>query len=175
MGGSTNPKFPRIVRDRTPLLFDGIGYENLSTSQSVASTQAEYVSENTPSYFAGSTQGEATRNVLVLFLIMYYILKEKFKNIKNKKMCVFLSKLENMELIDENSLINNFEFKKFQEYCGNKSIQQYDDYDIARKYMTKYFHDTSGTFMKMKKSDWVQYTNKVLKMLKKGNNNANNY
>jgi hypothetical protein len=72
-----------------------------------------------------------------------------------------------MVSIDEDSLINNPEFKKFQEYCANKSIQQYDEYDIARRYMTKHFHDTSGAFMRMEKSEWVQYTNKILQMLNK--------
>jgi hypothetical protein len=167
MGGSTNPKFPRMARDRTPLLFDSIDYENLSLSQSIGFTQAEDVSENKPSYLAGSSQSEKMLDVFTLFLMMYYFLKEKFQGMKNKKMKDFLDKLEKMKTIDEARLINNSEFIKFQKYCENKSIQQYDEYNIVRKYITKYFHDTSGTFMKMKKSEWVQYTNKILKMLNK--------
>jgi hypothetical protein len=152
-------------KDRTyPLFPNDIGMEYPMTRQSMGFPQAEYASENNPDPYLGETnQDESTSNIFLLFIAMCYMLIEKFREVKNKKLIEFLNKLIAMNTINKESLINTPEFKIFQKYCKNKSIQQYYGYEVIRRFMTKYFSDSSGVFMRLRMDEWKQYVSRFLK------------
>jgi hypothetical protein len=170
MGGGINKKNRNKIknkaeRDKTPFLSSNdIWNERSMTIQGGGSTQVNYASDISPESYLGETiQDETVQDVLTLFIAICYLLIEKFKEVKNKKLIHFISKLDGMKRITKNDLSNSPEFKTFQKYCGNKSIKQYNGYDIVRKFLTKYFSDSSGIFMGLKKSEWAQYVNRFLK------------
>jgi len=167
MGGGTRKNSPDIRSKARknityPLFpnYENNGYAYPAMSQSIMSQQVGYTSEKKPDDYLGKKEhDEMTINIITLFISMCYILKEKYKAIKNKKLQDFINKFEEVITLGKYSS----EFKNFQKYCSNKSIQQYHGYEVVRRFMTKYFSDTSGVFMKMKRDEWVQYVNRFLK------------
>jgi hypothetical protein len=170
MGGGISKKNRNKIknkaeRDKTPFLYpNDIWNEQSMTRQGVGSTQVNYASDISPdSYLGEISQDETAQDVLTLFIAICYLLIEKFKEVKNKKLTLFIGKLDGMKGITKEDLVNSPEFKTFQKYCGNKSIQQYNGYDIVRRFLTKYFSESSDIFMKLKKNEWTQYVNQFLK------------
>jgi hypothetical protein len=170
MGGGDSKLYQNTAgsesrKNRTyPLFPDDIGTEYSMTSQSIGFPQTEYASETEPDPYLGeNNQDVSTFDIFSLFIAMYYMLMEKFREVKNRKIAEFLNKFMAVETINKGSLINSSEFKIFQKYCKNKSIQQYHGYEVIRRFMTKYFSDSSGVFMRLGIDEWEQYANRFLK------------
>jgi len=163
MGGGTSKLHSKAKRSiekkyETPSLFFRDSGNNYSTTRQGTGLQSEYASDNKPiSYLE-----EPMIDAINLFLIICYFVRERLGDAKSKKLRDFFDKFDEM-ISNKNNLVNSFEFKNFQKYCSNKSIQQYHGYEVVRRFMTKYFSDTSGVFMKMKRNEWVQYANRFLK------------
>jgi hypothetical protein len=151
-------------KDKTiPLFHDESSNRGSTAEQSKSSTQTGYAYENRPEYPSEPTSDEAKLDISSLFIAMCYMLVEKFRAVKNKKLLGFISKLGKMEIINGENLVNIPEFENFQKYCRNKSIHQYNGYDIVRKFLTRYFSDSSGVFMNLKTDEWEQYANRFWK------------
>ena len=166
MGGGTSKNSPdirsRTRKNITYSLFsdyENTGYTYPAMRQNIISQQVGYNPEKKPELYLGKTEQDEMMYIFTLFISMCYILKEKYKAVKNKKLQHFLNKFEEMITLG----IYSSEFKNFQKYCSNKSIQQYYGYEVVRRFMTKYFSDSSGVFMKIKRDEWVQYVNQFLK------------
>ena len=163
MGGGTNKlhlpkKRGRAKKHEEPSLFSHDSGNSYSTTGQGTGLQSGYASDNKPiSYLE-----ESMIDVINLFLIVCYFVRERLGDAKSKKLRGFLDKFDEI-ISDKNNLINSSEFRNFQKYCSNKSIQRYHGYEVVRRFMTKYFSDTSGVFMKMKRDEWVQYVNRFLK------------
>jgi len=164
MGGGTSKLHSKAKRSiekkyETPSLFSYDSGNSYSTKgQSAGFIQPEYASDNKPvSYFE-----EPIIDATTLFLIICYFVRERLGDAKNKKLRDFLDKFGEM-ISNKNNLVNSSEFKNFRKYCSNKSIQQYYGYEVVRRFLTKYFSDSSGVFMKIKRDEWVQYVNQFLK------------
>ena len=155
--------------EETSSLFrDEVGnrYSALGQNGNFSQGGAGYASEGTPAYSDEPVQGEEKLDIFSLFIFMCYLLAERFAQEKNKKLSVFLAQLGEIETIDKKSLKDSLEFKSFQKYCKNPSFQQFSDYDVVRRFMTKHFSDSNGVFMKLKPDEWKQYINRFLKKVK---------
>jgi hypothetical protein len=163
-GHHNNTRGSRSRIDKTNSLFhDETGNGNSTAEQSKSSTQTEYASGKWSEYSGEPIEDEAKLDIVSLFIAMCYMLIEKFRTVENNKLLDFISKLSEMDTINKENYINSPEFKKFQKYCRNKSIKQYNEYDIVRKFLTRNFSDSSGDFMNLKTDEWEQYANRFLK------------
>jgi len=170
MGGGIKKPFPKrksvITKEsKTSSLFSyELKNSHSITGKSAGSIQVEYVSGNRPeSYLGNNEQDKEVENIFTIFLIIYFFLNEKFGETKNKKLHNFLYRLDEMIKNKKDSLANCSEFRNFQKYCSNKPIQQYHGYEVVRRYLTKYFSDSSGIFMRLRKDEWVEYVDQFLK------------
>ena len=149
--------------DRLNSLFSNeASNDYLIIGQSGSSVHAGYASENIPPFFSEPIQDEVLLDTFFLFIVMCYFLTEKFGDTKNKRLTNFLNRFEVMETMKRGNLIASSEFKSFQKYCKNKSTQQHHGYEVVRRFMTKYFSDSSGSFMRLNRDGWEQYVNRFL-------------
>lgn len=168
MGGGISKKNRNKIKnkagkDKTPLLLPNNIWDGRPiTRQAGNFTQGEYAFDILPDpYLVETNQDGMTQNILILFIAMCNMLIEKFKEVKNKKLILFINKLNEIKGIKKEDLVNSPEFKTFRKYCGNKSIRQYNGYDVVRRFLTRYFSDSSGIFMRLKKTEWTQYVNRL--------------
>ena len=157
----------RYIKDLTNSLFVGEPDNEYSTvKQGSGTSQGEFVSNSNSGLFTEEiNHDKSTIYCLTLFIVMFYFLKEKFKDVKNKKMLNFLHQINEIITFEKDSLMNSSEFKKFQNYCKSKNIHQFFGYEIIRRFMTKRFSDSSGIFMKLRRDEWVHFANQFSKKL----------
>ncbi|MCL2007372.1 MAG: hypothetical protein FWG77_04735 [Treponema sp.] len=169
MGGGVSRKNRNIARNKsrrdwTDSLFSSEPSIEYSTAEQGSSSPYDKFASNSNYSLPAREidQDEATMYSLTLFIAMYYILKGKFGNEKNKKLIEFLHKVDKTIINKKESLINSSEFIKFQDYCKNKNIHQYSGYEIVRRFMTKYFSDASGIFMRLSRDEWIRFVSRFL-------------
>jgi hypothetical protein len=174
-GGVSGGLFPNTVGSKSrgeetnSLFGDEVGNDYSALGQNGNFSQGGsvgFASEGIPVYSDEPVQDEEKLDIFSLFVFMCCLLAERFAQEKNKKLSVFLAKLGKIETIDKESLKDSLEFKSFQKYCKNPSFQQFSDYDVVRRFMTKHFSDSNGVFMKLKLHEWKQYINRFLKKVK---------
>lgn len=90
-------------------------------------------------------------DIFQLFIIMCHMLRSKLAELKNKKILKFLNDFNN------NNFLDSTEFQIFKEYFQNENIGTDYGYDAVRKFITKYLSDSSATFMKLRKNEWISY------------------
>jgi len=169
MGGGTSKLYPKrkksiAKKDVTSFLFSFDSDSRHSTAIQGTGLHAEYLSDNRPGTYQGKAgQDDKTVDILTLFIILCYFLKEKYREENNINLRHFLDKLEEMSTKKKNNLVKSSFFKNFQKYCTNNSIKNYYGYEDIRNYFTKHINDTSGIFMNIKRNEWVQYVNQLLK------------
>jgi len=168
MGGGTSKHYSKIKKTGKNALFPLFSHDlNNSYStiqQSIGSVQSVYGSDNRlVSYIKNTDIDGVTINILTLFLIVCNFLKENFAKEKNRKLQDFLYKFDKITLEDRDSLAKCSEFKKFSKFCTNKPIQQYHGYEVIRRFLTIFFSDSTGIFMKLKKEEWINYISRFLK------------
>jgi len=172
MGGGTskhnlhlNTAASRARRDRTiPLFSDETDNEHSAARRGINFPLGGLTPNGKPTSISGEiNQEETTMYVFTLFVAMFYLLKNKFWELKNKKLNIFVQQIDKVVSTGKDSLFRSLEFKKFQDYCKNKSIHQYYGYEVVRRFLTKRFSDSTGNFMKLGRDEWVNFVNQSLK------------
>lgn len=156
MGGGDSKEYNNVW-DRNYSLFSNRSYEYPSLSDGDISSQAGYSSEKKPyPYLVDINVDEEFKFLKIIFIAMCLLLKDSFMTVKNKKLQNFLTNMENSK---DCFLI------AFQEFCINRNINKNNGYEVMRRFLAKYFSDSTGVFMNIQISVWQNYYNYALKSI----------